>query len=240
MRQAQAEKRKRRSGASHATVELPAVRDDRETDMTPDRTVSETEGTPGEDGEDFVFERRRRSVYDENAAAEEQALEYSARIEEKGRTRLRTVNWIKIWIAVFAGLILIGVGTWFFLDKTEAGQKIMARLGRDATSSALWAVGEEQMNSGDIDGAIATFEKAKKQECIIKHGPHAGEIGHIESVFNGTPVPPFNTGDGSSRTLTYTIPSNLRGVSPITIWMRDPGECGFYSYNYFYNATTNW
>ena len=164
MRQAQAEKRKRRSGASHATVELPAVRDDRETDMTPDRTVSETEGTPGEDGEDFVFERRRRSVYDENAAAEEQALEYSARIEEKGRTRLRTVNWIKIWIAVFAGLILIGVGTWFFLDKTEAGQKIMARLGRDATSSALWAVGEEQMNSGDIDGAIATFEKAKKQD----------------------------------------------------------------------------
>ena len=66
------------------------------------------------------------------------------------------------------------------------------------------------------------------------------KIGHIESVFNGTPAPPFNTGDGSSRTLTYTIPSNLRGVSPITIWMRDPGECGFYSYNYFYNATTNW
>jgi len=164
-KQAQAEKRKRRSGASHATVELPVVQDNRETaDRLADYTVSEAEGIPGEDEEDPVFERRRRPVYDENAAAEEQALEYSARIEEKGRTRLRTVNWIKIWIAVFAGLVLLGAGTWLFLNKTEAGQKVMARLGRNASSSALWAVGEEQMNSGDIDGAIATFEKAKKQD----------------------------------------------------------------------------
>ena len=64
--------------------------------------------------------------------------------------------------------------------------------------------------------------------------------GHIEYTYNGTPVGTMQTGDGSSQTLTFDIPASLKGASPIAIWFRDPGECGFYSYNYFYNATTNW
>lgn len=163
MKQAQAEKRKRRSGASRATVEMPTVQDNRQTEEPAEYTVSETVYEDG-DEDDGIFERRRRPVYDENAAAEEQALEYSLRMEEKGRTRLKTVNWIKIGIAVFAVVVLAVAGTWFFLTRTEAGQKIMARLGREATSSALWAVGEEQMNDGDIEGAITIFEKAKAQD----------------------------------------------------------------------------
>ena len=165
MRQAQAERRKKRSGASHATVEMPAVQDNRQEETFSDYTVSETESLHGEgEEEDGVFERRHRPVYDENAAAQEQALEYSMRMEEKGRTRLKTINWIKIGIALFGAVVLLIAGAWFFLNKTEAGQKIMARFGREATSSALWAVGEEKMNSGDIDGAITIFEKAKAQD----------------------------------------------------------------------------
>lgn len=163
-RQAQEEKRKRRSGASHATVEMPAVQDVRTEEAFSDYTVSETGFLEDEEEGDGIFERRRRPVYDENAAAEEQALEYSMRMEEKGRTRLKTVNWIKIGMALFGAAVLTVVGVWLFLTKTEAGQKMMARFGQDANSSALWAVGEERMNNGDIEGAISIFERAKAQD----------------------------------------------------------------------------
>ena len=163
-RQSAEARKRRRSGASHATVEMPAIRDDRVREEPETYTVSEEEAyrDGGEDDGNTVFERRRRSVYDEDAAMEEQALAYSARIEQRGSQRMRMVNWIRIGIVCFIALVLLIGGGWLFLNNTESGQKILARLGRDASSSALWAVGEEQMNRGEIDTAIATFEKAKK------------------------------------------------------------------------------
>jgi len=155
-------KRKRRSGASHATVEMPAVQDSRVREDSAVYTVSDAPETD-EEG-DIGFERRRRTVYDENAAREEEAELYSARMESNRRQKMRMINWIKIALIAVVALVLVVVGGWLFLNKTEAGQKIMARIGRDATSAALWAVGEERMNSGDIDGAIADFEKAKLQD----------------------------------------------------------------------------
>ena len=77
---------------------------------------------------------------------------------------MKMINWIKIALIALILIVLAVVGGWLFLNKTEAGQKIMARFGRDATSAALWAVGEERLNRGDIDGAIADFEKAKLQD----------------------------------------------------------------------------
>ena len=155
-------KRKRRSGASHATIEMPAVQDDRPKEDPAAYPVSETTDPYAES--DTGFERRRRAVYDENAAREEEAELYSARMESNRRQRMKMINWIKISLIACILLVLTLTGGWLFLNKTEAGQKIMARIGRDATSAALWAVGEERMNSGDIDGAIADFEKAKLQD----------------------------------------------------------------------------
>ena len=63
--------------------------------------------------------------------------------------------------------------------------------------------------------------------------------GYVTSKFTGTQVGTFNTGDGSSQTLTFEIPSSLNNVNPIAIWISDMGPCGFYSYNYFYNNSTN-
>ena len=59
-------KRKRRSGASHATIEMPAVQDSRTQESPAFYTVSE----PSEEDEEgnIGFERRRRTVYDENSA----------------------------------------------------------------------------------------------------------------------------------------------------------------------------
>ena len=159
-------RRKRRSGASHATVEMPLIRDDREEEFA-SFTVSEQE-TSG-DGEEPAFERRRRSVYDEDAALEEQARAYTEWIEKGGRQRLKMVNWMKITLITVSVLVLALIGGWLFLEKTDEGQKLMARLGRKATSSALWSVGEELMNTGDMEGAIVNFEKAKKQDEAEEH-----------------------------------------------------------------------
>lgn len=67
-------------------------------------------------------------------------------------------------------------------------------------------------------------------------GPH---YNHSVS-FQGTEVGTFDSGNGEAQTLTFEIPANLAGVSPIAIWISDLGYCGYYSYNYFYNTTTNW
>ena len=165
-RRSQEARRKRRSGASHATVEMPAVRDDRPEGDLSGYSVSEQDiAYEDEDGPDGTFERRRRTVYDEEEALEEQtAKAYNEWIAKGGKRQLKMVNWMKISFAIFILLVLAGVGGWLFLDKTDAGQKIMARLGKKANSSALWSVGEEYMNTGDMDEAILNFEKARAQD----------------------------------------------------------------------------
>ena len=64
--------------------------------------------------------------------------------------------------------------------------------------------------------------------------------GTVTTSFSGIEVGTFNTGDGSPQTLTFEIPESLAWASPIALWINDLGPCGFYSYNYFWNATTNW
>ena len=156
-------RRKRRSGASHATVEMPAVNDDQEEDI-PVFKVSEKEVLGSDENGEPVFERRRRSVYDEDAALEEQARAYTEWIEKGGNQRLKMVNWMKITLVIVLAAILAVTGGWLFLKNTDEGQKLMAKLGREANSSALWAVGEELLNTGDMQGAIVNFEKAKAQD----------------------------------------------------------------------------
>ena len=73
-----------------------------------------------------------------------------------------------------------------------------------------------------------------------KHKPGDHRItGYVTSAFNGTQVGTFETGSGAPQTLTFAIPAEMRNVNPIAIWISDMGPCGFYSYNYFYNNSTN-
>ena len=70
--------------------------------------------------------------------------------------------------------------------------------------------------------------------------PAPQPYGYVTSSFSGVEVGTFETGDGSSQTLTFEIPSSLQNVNPIALWISDLGPCGFYSYNYFYNNSTSW
>lgn len=74
------------------------------------------------------------------------------------------INWAHMAIALTCLVLLMMVGAYFYLTHTAEGQRIMARLGYDATSTALWEVGEEKMDVGDIDGAIADFLQAREQD----------------------------------------------------------------------------
>ena len=71
------------------------------------------------------------------------------------------------------------------------------------------------------------------------HAPRPDGKPAVTTSFSGTQVGTFETGDGAPQTLTFTIPSSLYGVNPIALWISDLGPCGFYSYNYFYNNSTN-
>ncbi len=135
------------------TVQMPVIRDTRGSGESRERQ---------EQAETASFERRRRTVYDEDAD-EITAMRYLAAHEGSGSVS-RLVNWMKISIiAVIVGFLLLG-GGYFFLKKTDAGQRVLARMGKEATSVAYWAVGDEAMNRGDIEKAIACYEKARAMD----------------------------------------------------------------------------
>ena len=157
-REQESPSRRPRGGGSSPFPEMPTVRDTR-------KRIEETE--PGEEpdletGNGFSYERRKRRIYDDDAD-EITALKYIAAHE--GSAPGRMVNWMKVTIAMILAGILFAAGGWFFLKKTDAGQRLLARMGREASSVAYWAVGDEKMNSGDIDGAIICFEKARAKDA---------------------------------------------------------------------------
>ncbi|MBR0386671.1 MAG: hypothetical protein IJH85_02655, partial [Clostridia bacterium] len=165
--QKQEEIRRRRSGASRATIPLTPVRDTREEEPDPDDPRVVTGSGIGDGNEEHrdrnAVERFSQTVYSDEAARETQAAAYAA-THAPGAPR-KMINWFKVGLAGFILVVLVAAGGYFFLKRTEAGQRLMARLGQDATSTAMWAVGEEKLDRGEIGAAILQFEKAKAQDA---------------------------------------------------------------------------
>lgn len=91
------------------------------------------------------------------------------RVHEKGPKRSakylqRGTNWMVVLVCAVVAMIGLAFGAYMFLTKTDPGQVLMARMGREANSAALWQVGEERMNNGDLSGAIDYFVKANEQD----------------------------------------------------------------------------
>ena len=164
--QAQEEiRRKRRSGASHATVPLQPVRDTRgEIPEYFDPMVDDLGGVGEEDPGEETFERRSAQVYSDEAARQADAAAYAAR-HAPGHGPRRMINWFKVGLGTFAATVAIVAGGYYFLKRTDSGQMLMARMGREASSTAQWKVGEELLDSGNIGEAILNFEKAKAQDA---------------------------------------------------------------------------
>ena len=152
----EAVRRRRRSGASRAAV---APQPTPQPELPPE-PQDEEESDP----EPQTFERRYRPVYDEGGLRNEQAKAFEEIYNKRKHRGAGRVNWVRITIIAAALLIIATAGGYIFLKHTDPGQRIMARLGQEANSTALWAIGEEQMDQGNITGAIHSFEKAKAQD----------------------------------------------------------------------------
>ena len=92
-----------------------------------------------------------------------------AQPQRNSRTRRRIrmkrlINWAYVLIACIVLLIALAIGAYLFLTKTPSGQVVMARLGEDATSAAMWQVGQEYLHTGDIEKAIGYFLTAKQKD----------------------------------------------------------------------------
>ena len=77
----------------------------------------------------------------------------------------RLINWAWVLIGCIVLVIALVIGAYVFLTKTPSGQVIMARMGRDATSAAMWQVGQEYLHTGDIDRAIEYFLIAREKDA---------------------------------------------------------------------------
>ena len=141
------------------TEVMPVVQDTRIFSEDKTEEISEIEDSEYS----FGYERRRRSVYDDEAD-EDKAMRYLAAHEDRRGSSRHFVNWVKLSIVGVIVLILLIAGGWVFLNRTDAGQRMLARMGRDANSVAYWAVGDELMDRGEIDKAIENFQKAKEKD----------------------------------------------------------------------------
>lgn len=80
------------------------------------------------------------------------------------RVRKLMINWVAVGL-VLLGLIFVGlIGGYVFLKTTDAGQLIMARMGKEVNAGAMWAYGGELLDQGYVDRAIDTFEQAYEKD----------------------------------------------------------------------------
>lgn len=87
--------------------------------------------------------------------------------------------------------------------------------------------GGEICNSGCGPNGCASFDLGAKSKS---------KGGLVPAYFVATKVGEYESGDGSSQIVSYDIPEHLKGFSPIIIRFEDKGSCGFYAYNFFWNA----
>lgn len=122
-----------------------------------DHQVFNADGEPMPVG----YDRPTRTTYGDTTRVQPMSAAASRRRHTVTR---RMVNWTHVGIAMFLLLMVAVVGVYLFLDKTDDGQRIMARMGKDASASAMWEVGEEVLGTGDIDRAITMFESAREKD----------------------------------------------------------------------------
>ncbi len=91
----------------------------------------------------------------------------------------RMVNWAHMAIIAVVLLIVGAVGFLVFLRNTESGQVIVARWGYDASAAALWTVGNEHFENGEVDLALECFVSArmKDEEAKALTAPNLLQMG---------------------------------------------------------------
>ncbi|MBQ9325861.1 MAG: chitobiase/beta-hexosaminidase C-terminal domain-containing protein [Clostridia bacterium] len=116
------------------------------------------------------MERRESASYSDTAENDERIPvvpqeKPGSQRRKKKLLRNHMTNWMAVLVVAGVLLFVLLAGTVIFLQRTERGQMILARMGRDAGATAYWSVGEERMDTGDVEGAIADFVHARELDA---------------------------------------------------------------------------
>ncbi len=98
------------------------------------------------------------------------SVKRSLRTEKHAQTyqpRKHMLNWAMVGAICLVLFVLSCVGAFVYLNMTDNGQLILARMGKDANAQALWTLGREYLDQGYIEKSIATYEKAYAQDPEI-------------------------------------------------------------------------
>ena len=104
------------------------------------------------------------------------------------------INWALLWTVLAVVVMVAVIGAYAFLRFTDAGQLIMARMGRDANANAMWKYGQELLDQGYLDRSVAAVEKAYELEPerediydrllqLADAYEAAGRLGDAEAVY---------------------------------------------------------
>ncbi len=74
------------------------------------------------------------------------------------------INWSHVALILMGLMVIAVIGFYIFLQTSFPGQMMLARWGRECSSDALWAYGQEMVTEGNITRAIELYEKAYQQD----------------------------------------------------------------------------
>lgn len=148
-----------KAGASRIYVDPAAKQSTSDIPLYADPQVFNADGTPLVTG----FDRPNKGVYGDTTR-QQPMMPSQHRKKDKHPLSKRLVNWSHVIIAMAVLAVFAVIGVYLFLTRTDGGQRVMARMGQDATAAALWEVGQEVMDTGDTGRAILMFEEAREKD----------------------------------------------------------------------------
>lgn len=96
-------------------------------------------------------------------------MRMNARVRRASRRGgLGGINWAYVIVGCFLAIVMAVVGSYLYLTRTPNGQILMARMGQDATSEAMWMVGKEYLDTGDLEKAIEYYLIAREKDTEAK------------------------------------------------------------------------
>ena len=87
-----------------------------------------------------------------------------SRLVRNNTYQSRMINWVKVGLAAFILVFVLTAGGLIWLQVTQEGQLILARMGRKANAQAYWDLGTEYLDQGYISRSIETYLKAEALE----------------------------------------------------------------------------
>lgn len=150
-----------KTGASRIYVDPSVHGTTRETPVFADPQVYNADGEPLDTMSGYS--RPARNVYGETGMEPVVNVRPTPRRKVHNVTR-HMINWAHVLIVLIVLMIASAVGVYLYLSNTQGGQRILARFGKEANATAMWEVGEEYLDTGDVEQAILMFEQARELE----------------------------------------------------------------------------